>query len=1120
MSPGFSSPPHHRLAALLACLLIVGSALAAEAVPDSAASAIGRAAALLEAGDLDAAQRQEAQTALDAARAFDAQADDTRAAVESLREAARLAEQQRPELERRLQSDPALSFRAWRQQLPDDADGEQLERLLAGERSALEQWRGEVASLREALSAGRDGALPEVEREAELSLQIASLQRRIAAAQGAGELPPALLQARAAQAQAQLRALAAERLRRQVERDTAELRRGDSERRLRQAQRELGEREQRIEVLQALIAERQQVSVQTLLSRLRAQSEQYAAAEPSIRDAAALALALGEALEQANQRLAALRQGELARSEAREDVAAALRGVRARLALEGQDEALGLILVGERRRLAAVEPLLTRIAGIRADLARVRLQQITLDDLRDRLADIDMAVAATAAQSTLDDERGAVARGVLHRLYGEQGELLPRLDAALQRLTGALEQAESTLSAQLADTRALRTLLDRSLPWTRSHAALDAQWPRRLLAGIAGLIDPARLVESLRLTGRHFLQSPLTPVLALALAVALVRVRRKARAMTIAAAPLLRRPREDSYLNTLRALAISIGYALPPALLVWALGYVLRGTPDPQRYASALGKALVAMSSSVFLIGLLRALVFEQGLGHLHFRWLRLRRDAIARALPWLRALFVPLQGLIVFVFAREHEPGIESLGRLLLFAFYLLVAWAAWRLLAADALWPRRGGSSEPNPLRRALRALLPAALLAMLVAVGNGHLYSGRMIADSVIGSVWISVLVLIVHGLLSRWILLGERRLALCRMEERREAARKENREEPGLENLEPALDLETVNAHASRLLRALTIVLWVGGLLWVWAEVLPALGRLDEIVLWRVGDSLAEGSLVGEPITLKGLLLGLAVLMLTVSAARNLPGLLEIGLLSRAGLDAASRYGITTVSRYAIVIIGMVLGLGLLGMRWSQLQWLAAALTVGLGFGLQEIFANFVSGLIVLWERPFRVGDTVTIGGQTGVVTRISTRATTLRDGDGLELIIPNKAFITERLSNWTLSDTRTRLVVKIGVGYEVAPREVQTLLQEIAQAQPQVLAEPAPKAAFVALGPRTMDFELRVFVGALNEREAVLSGLHARIVEAFAARGIDLSLPPLEELARKTPSPPAAGATPA
>ena len=223
-----------------------------------------------------------------------------------------------------------------------------------------------------------------------------------------------------------------------------------------------------------------------------------------------------------------------------------------------------------------------------------------------------------------------------------------------------------------------------------------------------------------------------------------------------------------------------------------------------------------------------------------------------------------------------------------------------------------------------------------------------------------------------------------------------------------------------------------------------------------------------------------LFGFVALALTVVSSRNLPGLIELGLLSQTSIDAASRYAITSILRYAIVIAGTLIGLDLLGMRWSQLQWMAAALTVGLGFGLQEIFANFVSGLILLFERPFRVGDVITVGDLTGRVTRIRTRATTILDYDNREIFVPNKSFITGQLLNWTLSDTTTRITIKVGVAYGTDPDLVHRLLIEAANGQ----SARAPRARAAQLAPR-LRRELPRFRAARVRRDPGRSAARSR-----------------------------------
>src|SRR5690606_2239748 len=211
--------------------------------------------------------------------------------------------------------------------------------------------------------------------------------------------------------------------------------------------------------------------------------------------------------------------------------------------------------------------------------------------------------------------------------------------------------------------------------------------------------------------------------------------------------------------------------------------------------------------------------------------------------------------------------------------------------------------------------------------------------------------------------------------------------------------------------------------------------------------------------------------------------------------------------------------IVVGLGLLGLRWGQLQWLAAALTVGLGFGLQEILANFVSGLILLLERPFRAGDVITVNNLDGAVTRTRTRATTILDFDNEEIVVPNKSFITGQLVNWTLSDETTRIVVKVGVDYGTDPALVHRLLMQAATENPRVLETPPPRSWLLEFGANSLDFELRVFVGGIIDRLAVRNELNVRLVELFAENGVGFAFPQLDVHVRDLPPAAAPGAGP-
>jgi potassium efflux system protein len=167
-------------------------------------------------------------------------------------------------------------------------------------------------------------------------------------------------------------------------------------------------------------------------------------------------------------------------------------------------------------------------------------------------------------------------------------------------------------------------------------------------------------------------------------------------------------------------------------------------------------------------------------------------------------------------------------------------------------------------------------------------------------------------------------------------------------------------------------------------------------------------------------------------------------------------------------------------------------------VGLGFGLQEIFANFVSGLIILFERPLRIGDTVTIGNVSGTVSRIQIRATTITDFDRKEMIVPNKAFITGQLTNWSLTDTVTRVTIKLGVAYGADLETTRSLLCEIAADNKRVLKDPEPLVFFLNFGPSTLDHELRVHVRELGDRNAAIDEINREIDRRFRAAGIEIA----------------------
>jgi potassium efflux system protein len=350
-------------------------------------------------------------------------------------------------------------------------------------------------------------------------------------------------------------------------------------------------------------------------------------------------------------------------------------------------------------------------------------------------------------------------------------------------------------------------------------------------------------------------------------------------------------------------------------------------------------------------------------------------------------------------------------------------------------------------------------------------------------------------------------SHRRIAHQRaLEETEEAHRKDAKSEAGaadsekFEELEePEIDLDVIQAQTGSLIRTVMGIIAIFGIWVTWSSVLPALGVLDEITLWQYPEKL-EGVERLAPVTLIDFGVALLVAALAYLGTKNLPGALELAVLNRTSMDAGSKYAFITLCRYVIAGTGVILVFNYLGMEWSRLQWLVAALGVGLGFGLQEIVANFISGLILLFERPIRVGDIVTVNGSSGTVARIRIRATTITDWDRKELIVPNKRFITGEVLNWTLSNELNRIVINVGVAYGADTDRARTLLLEVAQKHARILEDPAPIASFEGFGDNTLNLVLRCYMANLDGRIGVITELHSAIDAAFKEAGIEIAFP--------------------
>jgi small-conductance mechanosensitive channel len=276
-----------------------------------------------------------------------------------------------------------------------------------------------------------------------------------------------------------------------------------------------------------------------------------------------------------------------------------------------------------------------------------------------------------------------------------------------------------------------------------------------------------------------------------------------------------------------------------------------------------------------------------------------------------------------------------------------------------------------------------------------------------------------------------------------------------------------------------------------------------------VLWgnhkTVGKALAAladvGFAVGDVHISPGFIIVVAVVFyVALLVSRAVQTILLREVLPRYGADKGVQISISRLVHYAVLTCGFFVMLRVLGFKPEQITILGGAFGVGIAFGLQAIVNNFASGLILLFERPIKVGDTLQLGSEFGEVKKMGLRATVIRTFDNAEIVVPNSDLITGQVTNWTLASRKVRVRVPIGVAYGTEVAKVLEILRGIAAANPMVLGDPPPAAFFLAFGASSLDFELRVWIPDFLEKTQVLSDLNQDIEAELSANGIEIPFP--------------------
>jgi potassium efflux system protein len=783
------------------------------------------------------------------------------------------------------------------------------------------------------------------------------------------------------------------------------------------------------------------------------------------------------------------------------------------LEIGGLSRALGSLLIAERRSLPPLSVYRTDFRARDRDAANVGLDRIRVQEQRRELASLDQTVQTLVAEmgaDISDPDELATNGSEIRPLLLARRDLLLQLENSYGNYLLVLANLDTEQRHLLDSTEKYQQFLAKNLLWIPSAPIIGSGIVRNGLpaypqvlklgawAGVATL-----LAESV---GQHVVAS----LFCLALLFSLLLIRKPLARQYTSMSKRVGRLSSDSIVLTLASLAIVAIRVLPLPFLMYSVAWFLDNASQPSTFSDSVARCFFLTTPFIYNVLLFNALSAPGGIFSLHFGWQQDSLLIIRRQLRRLAFIGAPLIFATALLFLSEMQSDRATLGRIVFLALMFFLSSVSRPLLHPDTGIVARHYQRFAGTWTARLRWLwfgvgmgLPL-LLAVISCLG--FLYTSTILAGLLVDTFWRVLGLVVLYLIVLRWLALARRKLALQLALKDREARRAEKQNEAESEDnsdaapvAEVPLDLDEVDQQARKLLRAVMIVVAVIVGWNIWADVLPAFSFLNEVGLWTQ-TVMVDGVETILPVTLADLMLAVLVIVVTAIASKNLPGLMEILILQRLTLEPGSHYAINTLIRYFVVTVGTFSVLNLIGWNWGQIQWLVAALSVGLGFGLQEIVANFVSGLIILFERPIRVGDTVTVGDLTGTVSRVRIRATTITDWDRKEILVPNKSFITGQVINWTLSDPITRIVIPVGVAYGSDAVLTQKVMFDTLISLPLVLDEPPPKVYFTGFGDSSLNFTLHAYLRQLSDRLPLVHEVHEAILKALRENGIEIPFP--------------------
>ena len=866
---------------------------------------------------------------------------------------------------------------------------------------------------------------------------------------------------------------------------------------------------ERVALVEALVSKMR--SAESTQVRMEAETAQVEAAgkHPLIQSLAQRNAELSEDIARFSEALESVATGDdVLKKEARR-IDEDFRNARRRLEVAGLGQVLGKVLHEQRHALPDLREFRKRANQTEKQVAGASLSLIQYQEESRRLHSVTRYVDELA--TGLSPEDAAAVQADLTELVRNRQGLLKKATALLRQYLQALVELELAHHQLFDAVQAFDSFLAEHLLWLRSAPPVGLDSLRTFPEQLGRLLEPADWLRVLNILVTSLPRSP-TMMLALLLFALLLWKSQYFYDALKESGEQVGKISTDRFLYTFQAVIWTLLLAAPWPLLLATLAWQLQVSMEATGFPNAIGVGLDWVWPPLLYLQVFRVLCKPGGLAAAHFRWSEASLKLLRHQVYLLLVFFLPPAFATIVAISLDWEAYGGGLVRVLLLVVLVSLAGFTVRLFRPQhgvlAELPLRRSGTRTRGLGYVWIVLSVGVILALALAELAGFVYTAGELASRLVDSLWLVLGLIVVQQLVVRWLLLVQRRLALKAALARREAAQAAaestesataTAEDAPIAIEEPRVDLVTLSTESYRLLETAILITGLFGLWLVWSDVLPAFGILDDLVLWH-HTKVVSGEEVLEAVTLVDAFYAILILFVAVVGVRQLPVILEILMLQNRSLTASDRYTVTSITRYIIIVVGTVLFFNIVGGDWSQIQWLVAALGVGIGFGMQEIVANFISGIIILFERPIRIGDYVSVGESDGTVTRIQIRATTIVTRDRKELLVPNKEFITGRLLNWSLSDQTTRLMVSVGVAYGSDVKRAMALMLEAVHENELILDDPEPMVTFEGFGDNALTLNVRFFIASIDNRLRSISAIHESINRKFSEAGISIAFP--------------------